>query len=37
VSEGQFFVIAENPRSSQSFNWEVKAHRADVDQFVAEQ
>jgi hypothetical protein len=30
VKDGKFLVMSEDPRSSQSFNWEVKAVRRDV-------
>ena len=30
VANGRFVVISDNPFSSQVFNWEVKAIRADI-------
>ncbi len=30
VMNGQFIVVSENASSSQAFNWEVKAARADI-------
>jgi hypothetical protein len=30
ISDGRFVIISENPHSTQRFNWEVKAIRADV-------
>lgn len=37
VADGQFTVVSENRQSSQAFTWEVKAQRADVDSFIAEE
>jgi hypothetical protein len=36
VADGRFVVIAENPKSTQAFNWEVKAVRADVARVAEE-
>ncbi len=36
ISEGAFVVVSENPRSSQRFDWEVKAVRADGPPLMVE-
>jgi hypothetical protein len=36
VKDGRFIVICDNPASTQSFNWEVKAQRADIPPLQAE-
>ena len=35
--ERQFIVVSENASSSQAFNWEVKAARADIAQLQVEE
>ncbi|NER25408.1 MAG: hypothetical protein F6J86_17330 [Symploca sp. SIO1B1] len=36
IKDGKFVVISDNPQSSQQFDWEVKAVRADGPQLQAE-